>query len=153
MRRVFLLIFLFIILQGFYAGVTTSPKELDSVIYHIPIAKSYLTGDIFSSPKSSILHRFFPGASEGILALFLLANIPLNLYNVLGVICLFFACYFLGKKTGLSKDSSLIFAVSFCSLTAVIRWMNVQIVDIWMVVFYAGALALLVKPEKTPATF
>lgn len=153
MRRLFLLIFLFIILQGFYAGVTTLPKELDSVMYHIPIAKSYLTGDIFSSPKSTILHRFFPGASEGILALFLLANIPLNLYNVLGVVCLFFACHFLGKKAGLSKDSSLIFAVSFCSLTAVIRWMNVQIVDIWMVVFYAGALALLVKPEKNSIYF
>lgn len=153
MRRVFLLIFLFIILQGFYAGVTTSPKELDSVMYHIPIAKSYLTGDIFSSPKSPILHRFFPGASEGILALFILFHIPLNLYNVLGAVCLFFACYFLGKKAGLSKDSSLIFAVSFSSLTGVIRWMNVQIVDIWMVVFYAGALALLIRPEKNNGYF
>lgn len=153
MRRVFLLIFLFIILQGFYAGVTTSPKELDSVMYHIPIAKSYLTGDIFTSPKSSILHRFFPGASEGILVLFILFHLPLNLYNVLGILCLFIACYFLGKKAGLSKDSSLIFAVSFCSLTAVIRWMNVQIVDIWMAVFYGGALALLVKPEKNKRYF
>lgn len=153
MRRVFLLIFLFIILQGFYAGVTTTPAELDSVIYHIPIAKSYLTGDIFSSPKSPILHRFFPGASEGILALFILFHIPLNLYNVLGVVCLFFACYFLGKKAGLSKDFSLIFAISFSSLTGVIRWMNVQIVDIWMVVFYAGALALLIRPEKNNGYF
>ena len=65
----------------------------------------------------------------------------------------FFCLLFSWKKTGLSKDSSLIFAVSFCSLTAVIRWMNVQIVDIWMVVFYAGALALLVKPEKNTSYF
>ncbi|MBI4973451.1 hypothetical protein HZC27_02455 [Candidatus Roizmanbacteria bacterium] len=148
MRRVFLLIFLFIILQGFYAGITSSPKELDSVMYHIPIAKSYLTGDIFSSPKSPILHRFFPGASEGILALFILFHVPLNLYNVLGVLCLFFASYFLGKRAGLSKDMIVIFAVSFSSLTTVTRWMNVQIVDIWMAVFYSIALAFLIKPEK-----
>jgi len=153
MRRVFLLIFLYIILQGFYAGITTVPKELDSLMYHIPIAKSYLTGDIFSSPRSPILHRFFPGASEGILALFMLLHLPLNLYNVLGVLSLFFACYVLGKKAGLGRDSSLIFAVSFSSLTGVIRWMNVQIVDIWMAVYYAGALALLIKPEKNVRYF
>src|SRR3989338_5743730 len=153
MRRVFLLIFLFIILQGFYAGITSSPKELDSVMYHIPIAKSYLTGDIFSSPKSPILHRFFPGASEGILALFILFHVPLNLYNVLGVLCLFFTCYVLGKRAGLSKDMSVIFAVSFSSLTAVTRWMNVQIVDVWMAVFYSIALALLIKPERNVSYF
>ena len=153
MRRVFRLIFLFIILQGFYAGITSSPKELDSVMYHIPIAKSYLTGDIFTSPKSPILHRFFPGASEGILALFILFHVPLNLYNVLGVLCLFFASYFLGKRAVLSKDMSVIFAVSFSSLTAVMRWMNVQIVDIWMAVFYSITLALLIKPEKNNSYF
>lgn len=148
MKRVFLLIFLFIIIQGIYQGVTSPARELDSVMYHIPIAKAYLTGDIFSTPKSPILHRYFPGASEGILALFLLAHIPLNLYNVMAMICLSFVLFFLGQKAGLSRDLSFIFAIGFASLTAVTRWFDTQVVDIWLAVYYAWALGLLLKPQK-----
>ncbi|PIY69414.1 hypothetical protein COY90_00790 [Candidatus Roizmanbacteria bacterium CG_4_10_14_0_8_um_filter_39_9] len=149
LAQVCLSLFLFIFIQIVYKGITSSPKELDSILYHIPIAKSYLTGDIFSSPKSPLLHRFFPGASEGILALFILLRIPLNLYNVLGIIILFLSCYFLGIRGGLKKKSALVFAVGFSSLMGVIRWADTQIVDIWIAAYYALLLGLLLKPGKS----
>lgn len=149
LAQICLSIFLFILIQIIYKGITTSPKELDSLLYHIPIAKSYLTGDIFSSPKSPLLHRFFPGASEGILAVFLFFHIPLNLYNVLGIIILFASCYFLGMRGGLKKESALVFAVGFSSLMGVVRWADTQIVDIWIAAYYALLLGLLLKPHKS----
>ncbi|OGK63066.1 hypothetical protein A2334_00310 [Candidatus Roizmanbacteria bacterium RIFOXYB2_FULL_38_10] len=153
LATVSLSIFLFIFLHIFYTGVVTTPTELDSVMYHIPIAKSYLNGRIFSSPSSPLMHRYFPGASEGILAFFMLLHIPLNLYNVLGILCLFLACFALGKRAGLGTDLSLLFATSFSSLNGIVRWANVQVVDIWMGVFYACLIFMFLKPEKKPGYF
>jgi len=153
LKVVALLIYVYIITLGLYQGFTKPATELDSVMYHIPIAKSYLTGDIFSSPKSPVLHRFFPGAAEGILAFFLLFHIPLNLYNVCAMLSLGVVCYLLGKRAGLQSDLSVIFAASFSSLTAVTRWFDTQVVDIWFTVFYAGALFLLLRPKKKSSYF
>lgn len=141
-------LFLFILLHSFYIGVSTYPTELDSIMYHIPIAKSYLDGRIFSSPDSPILHRFFPGASEGILALFILFHIPLNLFNVLGALALAWGAYLLGKRAGLSRDESMLFSTGFASVTAISRWLNVQVIDIWVAAYYALLIYLMLKPEK-----
>ncbi len=146
-------LFLFILLHSFYIGISTYPTELDSVMYHIPIAKSYLDGRIFSSPDSPILHRFFPGASEGILALFILFRIPLNLFNVLGATVLACGAYLLGKRAGLDRDESVLFSTGFASVTAISRWLNVQIIDIWVVAYYAFLMCLVLKPEKKVSYF
>lgn len=144
--RLMLVILFFVLINSLYQGFITRPAELDSLYYHIPIAKSYLDGRIFSSPDSPILHRFFPGASEGILSLFILFHLPLNTYNVLALACLFFACVWLGVNSGLKKGEAVVFAGAVSLLNGIVRWLNVQTVDTWMAVWYTGALALLLKP-------
>lgn len=146
--RIALSFFIFVLLHGFYTGIITQVRELDSLMYHIPIAKWYLTGKIFSYPASSILHRYFPGASEGILAVFMLLHIPLNLYNVLAIFCLSLVAYDLGKKAGLTCDMAILLSVGISLSTGITRWINVQIIDIWLAVFYTYALSLVLKPNK-----
>jgi hypothetical protein len=155
LSKICLLFFIFIVVNYIYIWVTTTPAEGDSIGYHIPIAKAYLNGAIFNPEKiaGSPFLSYSPGASEGILSLFYLFHIPANLFNVLGVILLFFACFYLGIRYKLGTDFSIIFASSIATLNGVVRWLDTQIIDIYLAVFFVLSLALLQKPEKKVSYF
>lgn len=140
----------YILLYFFYIGVTTLPSEGDSLAYHIPIAKSILSGS-FLHPQHVL--DFYPGASESILSFFILFHLPLNLFNVLGAFLLFLTGRKLGRVYGLDSDLATIFAVSLCLLHLTTRWLPTQIIDIWLAVFFTYALLLLVKPERSVLYF
>jgi len=143
--KVFLTFFLYILISYFFAAITTIPTEGDSLNYHIPIAKTILAGQ-FLYP-SNVLY-YYPSVGESILSLFMLLNIPLNLFNILGVVLLFFAIYSLGLSYGLKKESAIICAVSICTLHLTVRWLLTQKIDIWLAVFFTYSLALMQKPKK-----
>lgn len=151
LSKITILFLLFIIVNYFYIGVVTRPSEGDSLNYHIPIAKAYLNGS-FMNPneiQGDKFLKFSPGSAEGVLSIFYLLHIPPNLFNVVGVLLLFFSCFFLGKKYGLDKYLSVIFATSIVTLNGIIRWMDTQIIDIYLTVFFVLSLLLLKKPQKS----
>lgn len=144
----FLFLFGYILLKYFFIGIKTVPSEVDSITYHIPIAQSILSGD-FINPFYDIYFKYFPGASEGILALFIYFNIPLGLYNWLAIVCLFLTSIFLFLNVNENKPLAIIFAFTICTLNGVLRWSFVQTIDIWLVVFFSLTLSLLIKPRDS----
>lgn len=126
------------------------PTEGDSLNYHIPIAKTILNGQ-FLHPNNALY--YYPSNSESILALFMLFNIPLNLFNVLGVSLLSFATYSLGLLYGLKRNSAIIFSISICTLHVTVRWLLTQKIDIWLAVFFVYSLILIQKPKKNAVYF
>lgn len=150
-----IVIFIFLLIYYFFAGIRSSPWEADSLAYHIPIAKLILNGNIINpaietyTPPVDFYRLYQPGSLETILSILLLANIPINIYNVIGLIALFFALRFLARSFKLSPEMSVIFAVSFSIVHGVIRWVNAQTIDAWLAVFFALSLALLQNPKKS----
>src|SRR5581483_8888583 len=152
--RTSLIILVYAMLNSVYSGMNGMPNEGDSIAYHIPIARSILDGS-FIGPQVVFRndHQYFPGSSEFILAAFILVGIPITLYNVLGIACLFLATWGLGKASGLDGATSVTYACSIGTLNTILRWSNAQTVDIWLGVFYALALMLLMRPRPTATYF
>lgn len=146
--KIFLVFFIYLLLQLVYKGVISKPYEIDSLSYHLPIAKSILSGS-FIKPDYNFNHQYFPGASEMILALFIFLRIPLNLYNVVSIITLFFIVWHSSTIFKVPKAYGIIMAVSIATLNVVVRWANVQTVDIWLLVFYLLSLFLLIRPKNS----
>jgi len=137
----------FLLIYFSYKAITSVPFEFDSIIYHIPLAKSILNGQIFHPDKLYFPNSAFPAASELILALMILLHIPLNLFNIIAWVILGFLLYFLGKRFGL-KSNSYIFSFSIITLPTVIRLLLCQTTDIWLAVFFVYLIYLFQKPEK-----
>lgn len=151
--KIALLILLYFFLHSIFVGLTTLPAEGDSTYYHIPLARSILRGEFLNPDYKDNLHMYFPASSEAILSFFLLANIPLNLFNVLGVVFFFAANFFLSRTFGLSKYYGLLYATSATGVHGVLRWVHAQTVDIWIGAFYLTLLALLAKPRNNNKYF
>ncbi len=149
-----LIIFLYLVSYYLYNGIFIQkiPLEGDSIGWHIPIAKSVLNGSILN-PHTTVLPQFYPGASELILSLFMLVSLPLNAYNVLAWFLLFLGCFLLARTFGLEKYYSILFAITVSTQNAILRWLNSQIIDIWLAVFFIFALILLEKPKKELSYF
>lgn len=137
-----LLIIIFFSLVFIYCfeGLNTLPYEGDSLAYHIPIANSIRNGEIF---RPTFYLGFYPSNAEVILAVLLFLKLPLNILNVLGLILVFFALIKLGIFYGLSKILSIIFSVSIVYTNVFIRWLNTQVIDIWLALFYVFTLIVL----------
>ena len=151
LSQIFIAFFIYFIVVHFYLGIITLPTEGDSLAYHIPIANAFVAGGIFAPeliPGNPFL-RYSPASSEFLLSFLILFGIPLNIYNVFAVICLYFVAKFAGRRVGLSWAFSIIFAVTICSLNGIARWLNTQIIDIWLLVFFLLSLGLLEKPQKS----
>jgi hypothetical protein len=155
LSRICILFFLSILVSYIFIGIKSKPTEGDSIGYHIPIAKSYLDGKIFTPEKiqGAPFLKYSPATSEGILSVFYLLRIPPNLYNVIGVVFLFFSLLLLGKNFGIEKNLSIIFATSIVTLNGIVRWMDTQIIDIYLSAFFVLSLSLLQKPEKKVSYF
>jgi hypothetical protein len=139
-------VFIALTVNALLLGIFTVPTEGDSLHIHIPIAKSILSGAIINPDKAGIID--YPASSETILAGFILLHIPLNLFNVFSSIVLFIVLYFLGKKFYFSNSYSVIFSTTICTLYGILRYINTQKVDIWMLVFFAISLMLLQQVKK-----
>ncbi len=148
--RIGLLIFLYLLIYHFYVAIVIQPApwEGDSLDYHIPIAQFFLSGTILS-PLAEIPQQYYPGASEIILAALMFFGAPLNTYNILAWGILFFVCQKLAETVGMKKNFALLFALTVVTLNVFIRWLLAQTVDIWLAVYFATCLLLLVQPMRT----
>lgn len=148
--KVSVVVFVYILIFFFYKGLILNTYEGDSLNYHIPIAKAFLNGGITNPEfiEAVPLIKYYPGSSEGILSILILLGIPMNTYNVFAAAVLFLVLVFSGKRFKLSNELSILFATSVVTLHTIIRWINTQVIDIWLAVFFMLSLALLQKPEK-----
>ncbi len=148
--KIIFIFFIYLITYFTFLAFTNITPDGDSLNYHIPIAKSFLNGNIFNPEKIDGISfmKYSPGASEGLIAVLLLFKIPIQLLNVIGVIFLFVICYLLGKRTGLGNNLSIVFGVAISSLPIMLRWINMQIIDIWLAVFFTLTLLLLEGMKK-----
>ncbi len=153
--KISLLIFVVLVIQFLYFGITTSIQgvfEGDSVIFHIPIARE-LSKFSFVPANLTMGLGYLPATAEAILSLFILLHLPLNLFNVLGMICLFIAAKKVAESFGITKDMSIVYGVSVATLQSVLRWPLTQVSDIWLVVFFLTVLYLLQMPKITNRYF
>lgn len=82
-----IILFVYVLLTYALQGIATQPSEGDSLAYHIPIARTVLNGQFFH--PTDVL-GFYLSNVEVLLAFFILLHIPLNLFNVVAVLLLFF---------------------------------------------------------------
>lgn len=153
--KIAFVIFIVLVVQFLYFGIVTSIQgvfEGDSVIFHIPIAQQ-LAKFSFVPLNLTMGLGFLPATAESLLSLFLLLHIPVNLFNVLGLICLFIAGKKLAGSFGLSKEISIIYGIAIATLQSVLRWPLTQISDIWLAVFFLAVLYLLKVPKMTNKYF
>lgn len=139
----------------FYKGLISKTYEGDSINYHIPIAKAFLDGTITNPANINAVPflKYYPGSSEGFLSILMFFKIPINIFNVFAVFFLLLSSYFLGKSFGLKNELSVIFASSVSTLHTTTRWINTQVIDIWLLVFFTLSLALVQKPRKKLSYF
>ena len=138
-----MLVFIFAIFL--YHGLThLTPTSPD---YNIPIAKSIISGD-FLKLRLDDPYIYSPGATNWILVVFILLNIPLNLFGLLRWVFLIIVSYFLAKSFGINKQMSFIFAGSVAGVASVIRTIPDQSIDKWLCAWFILCLLVLQKPKK-----
>jgi hypothetical protein len=118
----------------FYQGVTTVASEGDSIMYHLPIARSVLDGTVFTGKNFFDAFAYYPGTGETIVAGMIALGIPLNLFNWAGWVMLFWVVRVWGLKRGLSGELATITAIAVTMLPTAMRLFHSQLVDIWMAV-------------------
>jgi hypothetical protein len=152
--KIALFLFLYVVVYYFYLGITTTPEivnESDSLGYHLPIAREIAKGNLLP-PKIGLGLGYYPASAEVILALFIKFGIPLNLFNLLGLVLLFVILAKLGQAFGLGV-STFVFAVSVSTLNSVLRLVSTQTVDIWLVFFFFLSLYFLQNLQKNLGHF
>lgn len=148
--RIVLLLTLSIYIYYFYLGILNPIPALgDSWDYHIPIAKMILSGEFIKPSSVGMPQWYYPGSSELFHSLFLFFHIPLTLSNIFATIVLFFSLWKLGAVYKLSYYASLLYALTFISLTVVVRWANAVSIDMWVAVFFTLGIILLQNPKKS----
>lgn len=145
--KLVLISFIYLLIYFFFFAFSYPTPDGDSLNYHIPIAKSFLNGS-FLNPntfEAAKYLKFFPGSSEGILALLIFMKIPIQLFNFFGVLFVFLVSFILAKNLKFSFSYASVFAVSVSSFPIMLRWINMQIIDIWLLGFFILTLYLLEK--------
>lgn len=127
------ILFMGLFISYFYESLISRPIEGDSIAYHIPISKSVLNGEIL---RPVFYLGYYPANAELILSLFVLLSLPLNLFNILGWLMLLLSLVKLARTYGFSIDYALVYGISICSMHGIIRWLNSQVIDIWLAVFF-----------------
>lgn len=151
--KLFLFVFIILLSIGVYKGVLTLPAEGDSINYHIPIAKNIISGNIFTQVNIINIERWYPGSSEILLSLFILLNIPLNLFNIVAIVFFAIILYRLGIIYLKNKNLSIIYSMSIVTLYGVFRLANTQNIDLWFVIYFLSLFMFLEKPEKKLSYF
>ncbi len=148
--KIIFIFFIYLILYFTFLAFTYPTPDGDSLNYHIPIAKSFLNGNILNPEKIEGIPfmKYSPGAAEGILSFLIFLRIPIQLFNVFAALFLFLSCFFLGRKMGLKNDLSIVFAVTISTPPIMLRWINMQVIDIWLAGFFTLTLFLLESLRK-----
>jgi hypothetical protein len=134
-----------VFLSFLYFGITTlTPTSND---YNIPVAQSIVSGEFLHKQVGVYIHS--PGSSHSILAFFIAAGIPLNLYGLLSWIVLFILCKKLADTFNLNTFMGIIFAASICTTISVIRTIGDQSIDKWLCSWFVLSMILLEKPKRT----
>lgn len=144
--KFFLLIFGLGIFYFGLLGFTTGPWEGDSLAYHLPLANELLKGNFGN--YSNLLY-YYPASVHVVLAGFIFLHLPLQLFNVVGLVLLFASIYWLGRRLNLHESNAVIFGVCIALLTPMARLITTQTVDIYLAAIYAALLGLLLKPQKS----
>lgn len=142
--RIFLLIFGLVVFYFLGLGVVTQPWEGDSLAYHLPLADQLLAGNF--NHYDNLLY-YYPATVHLWLAGFKLLRLPLQWFNVLGLVILFVSVWWLGKRASLSREWAGVLAVTVALLTPAARLITTQTVDIYLAGIYTLLLALLLKPQ------
>ena len=129
----------------FYQGVTTVASEGDSIMYHLPIARSVIDGTVFTGSRYFDAYAYYPGTGETIVAVMMALGLPLNLFNWLGWVLLFWVTRVFGMNRGLSGELATVTAVAVTMLPTAVRLFPTQLVDIWMAVWWGWGM---IKSEK-----
>src|SRR3972149_11795943 len=129
----------------FYQGVTTVASEGDSIMYHLPIARSVIDGTVFTGSRYFDAYAYYPGTGETIVAVMMALGLPLNLFNWLGWVLLFWVTRVFGMKRGLAGELATVTAVAVTMLPTAVRLFPTQLVDIWMAVWWGWGM---IKSEK-----
>lgn len=141
--------FVYFLLQSVYTGFLKTPDEVDSLSYHIPLAKNILAKGWWLAPKLPMGLGYYPAVGESLLALLLILGEKwLNIFNVAGLILVFAAAYLLGREFKLQKQLAVIYAVAVAFLVPGIRLVNNQTVDIWFEFFCLLAMFALASGRK-----
>ena len=136
--------------QQSYLGMTSPAAEIDSLVYHIPIARHILFHGWSTVPNIEQGWGYYPAVGETILAgLLLISGALMNLFNILAVALVFFVSVFLGKAFGLRPNSSLVYAAAVSLLQPALRLVNTQTVDIWFQLFTLLSVLLLISDRKS----
>lgn len=137
-----------------YLGITHPiPTPGDSWDYHIPISQSILNGSFLTLPHVTVPQRFYPGSSEIFNSLLILLHIPLTLSNILAMSVLLVCLYKLSRTFKLNQYFSLLYALTFITLNAIVRWQNAISIDVWVAVFFCVGIILLETPQKSVQYF
>lgn len=145
LQPICLIILLCVLVAQGINGIILPPGDGDSSAYHIPIAKSFINGQILNPPSTHFDLLYYPASSNLLLVPFMLMGIPLNLYNVVGWLILVVTLYFLGRAASLSHISSLVFTTGFTTVISLVRLMNTQSIDLYLTLFYALSLILVLN--------
>lgn len=150
--RLSIIIFTYLIIVFGIHGLTDSYREGDSINYHIPIANAILDFNFIdpSLIQGAPFLIFQPGVNQGVLAGLMLVGLPINVFNVIGLIFLFIVCIYVARRFDLERNLSIVFAGSVVTLHVMLRWINTQIIDIWMLIWFLLILGLLQKIENNP---
>lgn len=138
-----------IFFQSVLPGVLASPTG-ESLIVHVAYAKAVLNGTILHLKYPMEL---YPAANEVILAIFLLLRLPLNSFDVLGIIFLFTVSVFLGQVFKFKPIYSYLFGLSICLNYGILRYALTQVIDVWLLAWFLLTLALLYKPKANTAYY
>ncbi len=143
----------YFIYYSFFGVLHPIPAPGDSWDYHIPISQSILHGTFLTLPHETFRQRYYPGSSEAINSLLILLHIPLTLSNIIAMFFLIACLYKLARVFTMKPYYSILFAITFITLNAVVRWQNAVSIDIWVAVFFTLSIILLEKPGKNLTYF
>lgn len=150
----FLSALLFILIgNNFFHAVTEHTIDGDSKDYHIPLAERIIDGTAMTLPLGLNTAMYYPGSSEAILSLFILADIPLRLYNFFSWLLLIFVLFHFAKMVLKNSYHSYIFAITFATVQSVQRHIFTQGIDIWMAIYFFVSVILLENPKKSSRYF
>lgn len=136
----YVFLFAFILLSLTYSALTTKALELDSVAYHIPLAEKFLNGTLFNKTVLTSPFHYYPAASELILSFLIFFHLPLNLFNIFGLLFLTGGVYLLSKRVDI--------ALATLALPVWFRIVTTQSVDAWLVAYIIYIVALLESDSK-----
>lgn len=131
----------------YYYSIHSVVPPGDSIDYHIPIAKSILNGTFLTGENFKMAQWYYPGASEIINSFFILFKFPLVFSNFLATGVLFFILIKLAKTFHISRDFSLLFALTIITLNIILRWLNQVTIDVWVVNFFLLLIIFLENPS------